>query len=388
VRPKLLFVTSRIPWPLDKGDKLRAYHQLRSLSASADIYLFCVNDLGEIAGAAEELNKYCKQIHFVNISKARVGLNVLGAYFSGAPLQVGYFYNKTIQEEFNNFANQVKADVIYCQLIRTALLVKNRKERKVLDYMDVFSKGVERRIDKVNFLMRPAFKLEHKRLLNFEEKVFTWFDEKIIISSQDRDLIPHAERKKIKVIPNGVDTEFFKPQNAKKEFDILFNGNMQYPPNVEAVEYLCNRVLPLLREKNPQIKILISGTSPAPRVLALKSENVVVSGRVADVRDNFAKSKLLVAPMQSSIGLQNKLLEAMAMGIPCVTSTLANNALNATPGKEILVADAPEEYVRNIFSLLENETLYNEIRGNAFGFIENNYSWKKVNEELKKVLFA
>ncbi len=367
---------------------MRAYHQLRSLSSYADVYLFSVNDLGEVAGAEQELKKYCKKIHFVNITKARVALNVFNAYFSGIPLQVGYFYNNAIQAEFNRFADEVKADVIFCQLIRTALFVQNRKERKVLDYMDVFSKGVERRIDKVNMLMRPAFQMEYKRLLSFEEKVFKWFDERIIISNQDRDLIPHSEKKKIRVIPNGVDTSFFKPMESPKEFDILFNGNMQYPPNIEAAEYLCTQVLPLLRRKKPHINILISGTSPSPRVLALKSDNVVISGRVPDVRDNFAKSRILVAPMQSSIGLQNKLLEAMAMGIPCVTSTLANNALNAVPEKEILVADKPEEYAGKIFTLLENENLYKDIRHNALNFIENNCSWDKVNAELKKVLFV
>lgn len=387
MKPKLLFVTSRVPWPLDKGDKLRAYYQLRSLSEYADVYLFCINDLGEIPGAEEELGKYCREIFIASVSRFRVGINILSAFCSDVPLQVGYFYNSSLQQKFNSFADKVKPDVIYCQLIRTAKFVEHRKERKVLDYMDIFSKGTERRIGKVNFLMRLVLKLEYKRLLKFEEKVFPWFNERTIISEQDRNFIPHKEKHLIRVIPNGVDTDFFAPADTAKAYDILFNGNMQYPPNIDAVEYLCNRILPLLKEKKPDVKILISGTSPSSRVLALQSGNVTVTGRVEDVRVNFAKSKMLVAPMQSSIGLQNKLLEAMAMGIPCVTSEMANNALKAVPGKEILVASAPEEYARHIFNLMKDEELYSLIRTSGLRLVREKYSWKKMNAVLAEVLF-
>ncbi|MBC7864764.1 MAG: glycosyltransferase, partial [Bacteroidia bacterium] len=334
----------------------------------------------------EVLKKYCKEVHVVNISKIRILFNLMNAFFNGTPLQVGYFYNSSIQKKFSAFAEKVKPDRIYCQLIRTAKFIEGRKEKKVLDYMDVFSKGIERRIDKVSFPLKAIFKMEGKRLLRFEEEVFGWFDERTIITEQDRNLIPAKENKKIHIVPNGVDMDFFQPQSLKKEFDILFNGNMSYPPNVEAVVFLCEKVLPILKKKNPAIKILISGTKPTAKVLSLKSENVFVSGWVDDVRENFAKSKILVAPMQSSIGLQNKLLEGMAMGIPCLTTSLANNALKAEKGKEILVADTPEIFAENIFFLLENNAFYNTIVANAFGFIQKNFSWQTINQKLAEII--
>ena len=383
---KILFVTSRVPWPLDKGDKLRAFHQLRSLSLKAEVYLFCINDLPLNEIAIEELKKYCKEIKVVNISKIGVGFNMLSAFFSGLPLQVGYFYNSKIQNEFNKFANRIKADKIYCQLIRTAKLIEGRQEKRVIDYMDVFSKGIDRRIDKVSFFLRGIYKMERRRLLRYEEKVFMWFDERVIISEQDRNLIPHIENKKIHIISNGVDLDYFYPLSEPKEFDILFNGNMHYPPNIEAVEFLCYAILPIVIQKYPKIKVLISGTQPTPRVLALQSQHVLVTGRVEDVRASFAKCRMLVAPMQSSIGLQNKLLEAMAMGIPCVTSYLANNALKAKNGEQILVASSPQEYANQIFSLLENNSLYSTLVENARLFIKNNYSWSELNEKLFNIL--
>lgn len=126
--------------------------------------------------------------------------------------------------------------------------------------------------------------MERRRLLRYEEKVFMWFDERVIISEQDRNLIPHIENKKIHIISNGVDLDYFYPLSEPKEFDILFNGNMHYPPNIEAVEFLCYAILPIVIQKYPKIKVLISGTQPTPRVLALQSQHVLVTGRVEDVR--------------------------------------------------------------------------------------------------------
>ena len=171
----------------------------------------------------------------------------------------------------------------------------------------------------------------------------------------------------------------------EKEFELLFNGNMNYPPNVESVEYLVNKIMPLVWEKLPEVRLLISGASPNSRVMALKSGKVEISGWVFDIRENFAKSKILVAPMQISIGLQNKLLEAMAMQLPCVTSTLANNALGAKPDEQILVANTPEEYVQCIVELLQNEAKAREIAINGYKFAISNFNWQSSTAKLEEL---
>ena len=383
---KILVVTSRVPWPLDKGDKLRAYHQIKSLSANAEIYLFCTNDAGEIPEALEELNKFCKEVKIVPLPKIKIAFNLAFAYFKDIPFQAAYFYNSTAQHAFNNFIDKVKPDAIYCQLIRTALFVQNRKEYKVLDYMDAFSKGMERRMDKFTGIKRLIFRMESQRLRSFETKVFEWFNEKIIISDQDKKLIEHPKREGINTIPNGVDVGFFKPDPTKKEFDIIFSGNMNYPPNIEAAEYLCKKILPIINSRGKKFKVLISGTSPAEPVKSLANDQVIISGWVQDIRENYSKSKILVAPMQSSIGLQNKLLEAMAMGLPCITSSLANNALQAKAGTEILTADSPEEYSEKILQLLSDEKQYREFSIAGLNFVQTKYSWDNFNRKLFELL--
>lgn len=384
---KIMVLLSRVPYPLEKGDKLRAFNQIKELSKKHQIVLFALNDGKLDEQALPELKKYCVAISIIPLPKKTVIGNLIRAFFKGLPLQVGYFHFAKAQRKVDELIQKHQPSHIYCQLIRTAEYVKAYPEKaKTLDYMDVFSKGIERRKATDPFYMKPFLAMEYKRLLKYERKVFSWFKHKTIISTQDRDLIPHDEKFKIKVIPNGVDTDFFKPMQRKKEFELLFNGNMNYPPNVESVEYLVEKVMPYIWNKMPNVRLLISGASPNSRVKELESDKVVVSGWVDDIRENYAKSRILVAPMQISIGLQNKLLEAMAMQLPCVTSVLANNALGAKHNEQIMVADNPQQYAIQILELLNNEAKAKQIAMNGYTFAVNNFNWKVTTAQLEKLM--
>jgi sugar transferase (PEP-CTERM/EpsH1 system associated) len=385
---KLLYLTSRVPYPLDKGDKVRAYHQIEELSKYYEVCLFSLNDQDLHPQALTALEKICSKVVIVNLNKIELFFNLIRTFFGSKPMQVGYFHNKRSQAAFSNLVIEFKPDTVFCQLIRTAEYARGISLPKTLDYMDVFSKGIERRISKVNFLRRPFFRMEYRRLLRYEHDIFSSFNNRTIISKQDRDLIPHPSNAEIQVIPNGVDLSFFHPLTEKpvKEFDVLFNGNMSYPPNVESVTFLVEEIMPHVWKKYPKARVLISGTDPVIRVRELASDRVSVSGWVEDVRSNFSRSRMLVAPMQLSIGLQNKLIEAMAMQVPCVTSTLANNALAAKDGAEVLVADTPEQYAARIFSLLEDEAYAASIAEKGYAFVKANYNWTQAGERLQEVI--
>lgn len=385
---KLFILLSRVPYPLEKGDKLRAFNQIKELSKKHQIILFALNDDKLDDKALRELKKYCEAISIVNFSKFTIFFNLIRAFFNGNPMQVGYFYFSKAQKKVDELIKKHKPDHIYCQLIRTAEYIKKFPHiPKTLDYMDVFSKGIERRISSDSFCLKPFLVMEYRRLLKYEKKAFTYFNNKTIISEQDKNLIPHSEKNKIVVVPNGVDTSFFKPIQHKKEFELLFNGNMNYPPNIESVEYLVEKVMPFVWNKLPHTRLLISGATPNKTVQDLASEKVIVTGWVDDIRINFVKSKILVAPMQISIGLQNKLLEAMAMQLPCITSTLANNALGAKPGEQILVADSPEQYALHIIDLLQNESKAKQIAMNGYHFVINNFNWQSTTSILEKLIY-
>ena len=383
---KFFILLPRVPYPLEKGDKLRAYNQIKYLSRFNEIHLCALHDSPVHKEALNALQPFCKSIHFLKLPILLRIINLFKTIFNGKPFQAGYFFNKKNLNEINRIINEIKPDRIYCQLIRVAEYVKNQKIKKTIDYQDVFSKGIERRISIAPFYMKPLLKAEHKRLQKYESEIFDLFDNKTIISIPDRDLIQHPQKEKIYVIPNGVDMGYYKPLNRVKEFDLLFTGNMGYPPNINSVIFLVKNILPEVIKKYPCIKVLIAGASPSLKVLSLRSENVTVTGWVKDIRECYAKSKIFIAPMQIGTGLQNKLLEAMAMKLPCITSELANNALCAINGKNILTAITPEEYCSQIISLLENEEKSNMIGEQGHLFVTENYNWDINNEKLNAVI--
>jgi len=383
---KIFILLPRIPFPLEKGDKLRAFNQIKYLSENNEIHLCALNDAYIHPNAIKALEPFCKSIHFLDLPPDTRYINLFKTIFSNKPFQVGYFFNKRNFKKINKLIKEIEPDRIYCQLIRVAEYVKHSKIKKTLDYQDVFSKGMERRIATSPFYFKPFLKAEYKRLVRYEADVFNYFDNKTIISYPDRELIQHPQKENIVVIPNCVDLEYYKPFEKEKEFDLVFTGNMGYPPNINSVIFLANKILPLVYQKYPKIKILIAGANPSLQVLSLRSENITVTGWVKDMRECYAKSKIFIAPMQIGTGLQNKLLEAMAMKIPCITSEFANSALCAKNGIEILAGNTPEEYASLIISLLENPQKAKTLGENGYLFVLKKYNWKIINEELNKLI--
>ena len=383
---RIFFLLPRVPYPTEKGDKLRAFHQIKQLSRHHEIILCALNDSALHKDALPVLNKYVKAVHVISLSKINILINIIKALFNGRPMQVGYFYSPSAGKQIRRLIEQYKPDHIFCQLIRVAEYVKDLPYPKTIDYQDVFSKGIDRRLVLAPFYLKPFLKIEYRRLQNYERMVFDHFDNKIIISEPDRELIPHPDRDQVVVVANGVDTEFFSPVERGKKYDLVFTGNMGYPPNINSAEYLVNQILPRLLHHKPGIGLLLAGANPNIRVMVLKSGHVEVSGWVPDMRDCYAAAKIFIAPMQIGTGLQNKLLEAMAMQIPCITSPLAFQALNARPGEDILVAETPEEYVKHILFLLNNPVKARETGINGRRFVQNNFSWEKECRKIEELI--
>jgi len=388
---KLGILLSRFPYPLEKGDKLRAYHQIRSLSQKHEIYL-CALQVGPSSSKAlAELEPFCEEIKVIRLTRFSILLNLLySLIFSKLPLQVAYFFNRRAKASIIGFFEDSKIDHLYCQLIRVAEYVKDYKRvPKTLDYMDALSRGMMRRDQMAPFYLKPFIRIETTRLKRYEHFIFSEFDKRCIISEQDREFIVHAENQKISIIRNGVDQLFFKPLKDKQpEFELLFTGNMSYPPNVDCAEFLVKEVMPQVWQTNAGCKLVIAGASPSQRVKVLASEKVRVTGWVDDIREMYAASRVFVAPMRIGSGLQNKLLEAMAMGLPCITSPLANNALKATDGENILIAEAPAEIARKIIFLLENPEDARKIAHKGLDFISLNYNWDNSTTQLEALFLA
>lgn len=382
---KIFVLLSRIPYPLEKGDKLRAWHQIKELSKNHEIYLACLNDSKIHPEAEKKLKEFCKEVRFFSLNKIGIGWRLFSGLFTNTPFQVHYFHSRNVDHKIKNYINEVQPNHIYAQLIRVSEYVKNIHHiPKTLDYMDALSKGMERRISKSSGIKKMFLKKESKRLLEYENLIFDYFENKTIISEQDRALIYHPDQKNIQIVSNGVDTEYFSHQKKEIKYDLLFNGNMSYPPNIDCVHFIAEKVLPLILKKYPEIKFLISGANPVNSVMGLANKNIKVSGWMDDIREAYLSSKIFIAPMQIGTGLQNKLLEAMAMGIPCVTTELANNALGAIPEEHILIGNSPEEIALQIDRLLTDSDLAVKITTNGRRFVTEKYNWKSATESLEK----
>jgi sugar transferase (PEP-CTERM/EpsH1 system associated) len=384
---KILVALSRFPLPTDKGDKLRAWNQLQGLAEQHDVYLFCTSDEPVSADNLSKLKLVCKQVEVFQLSKVSIGIRLLKNVIGELPYQVAWFSHPQAISQFQKFASRIKPDVLFCQLARMAEFAKYTDSAlKILDYQDAFSKGLERRLDHEPWWKRIFIESEYIRLKNYERMIFSRFDLKLIISKQDALLIEHPEKEELIVLSNGVDTEHFKPLPAAKTIDLLFTGNMSYEPNVNCVKYVVEEVLPLLKPEFPHIQFVVAGKNPSRELERLHSKNLQLTGWIDDLRQYYQQARLFVAPMKIGIGMQNKILEAMAMGIPVITSSLANNAIGAVHGKEIWIADTPQKVADAIYYLLNNTELSIKIGQAARQFMNEKFTWKKQNEQLNRLL--
>ncbi|MCF8352605.1 MAG: hypothetical protein K9H15_15660, partial [Bacteroidales bacterium] len=227
---KIFVLLPRIPYPLEKGDKLRAFNHVKHLSESNEIILCALNDTKiDKQNAFQAVQPYVSSVTFIDRSWFCRFVNLIKAFFNGKPLQLGYFYSKKAKKKIRRIIDENQPDHLFCQLVRTAEYIKDLDIPKTIDYQDVFSKGVERRIHTASFILKPFLRMEYRRLLKYEHMIFDHFDHKVIISKPDRDLIPHPQKENIHIIMNGVDTGFFKPIERPQDYDLVFTGNMAYP---------------------------------------------------------------------------------------------------------------------------------------------------------------
>ena len=386
-RKKLVVCLSRFPYPLEKGDKLRAFFQIRDLSEFFEIYLICTIENHVKTEELDLLKKYCKEIHLFKLNRYIQIFNLLVNFLSIKPFQVVYFTQYKIKIKIGLLLQKIKPDHIFCQLIRPAEYVKNYHDcPKTLDIMDALSKGMERQSKNSNFFMKLFYRGESERLKKYERQIINYFENILIISKQDKEFILHPNKDKIIVLPNGVNEAFIDKTNLnfEKDIDILFTGNMNYFPNIEACKYIYKELYPFF--KLNKIKTTICGANPSKVIQKLNQTDFEVTGWVEDIKRVYLKSKIFIAPMFSGTGMQNKILEAMALGIPCITTTLANNAILAKPNEEILIANTKEEFISSINLCLNDIELYLKLAKNSQNFILENYNWKKINQNLSEII--
>lgn len=379
---RINILTSRFPYPLEKGDKLRIYNQIKLLSEHHEIFLFCINDKIVSQQDLDHLSTYCAKIKIYHLAIWKRLWTVFTGILSGLPIHVAYFYDKSFKNDINIELSSTGADLTLCQLIRVVPYVTNFEGPIWIDFMDSFSGNLKRRYKKAPWWEKIWLPWEINKIAKIEQMSLSIGQHFTIISEQDRSEIDPNNDQDIFIIPNGVDTTYFCPNEYQYEvFDICFTGNLGYEPNIKAALYLIKKIGPKVEE---DYTIRIAGARPHKSLLKLSNSKYHINGWVEDIRDVYWSGKIFVAPLFTGSGQQNKILEAMACGTPVITTSLVNNAIGAEPGKEILIADDLKSFLIQIDSLRDDENLLHELSENARDFVVRKYTWKKIGEEMEE----
>ena len=386
---KLLFLTSRFPYPLEKGDKLRALYQLKHLSRLHEVHLFSLSEEAPSKADLDAVRPYCASVTNQVIPRWKRLLRLPLALMSGLPFQVQYFQDPAALRCYRKLVEDVPPDVVHTHLMRMApYAMATRVPRTTLDYMDCFSIGAEREATWASWPKRLFLRFEEPRLKRYERLLVDRVDAASIISPADRDSMPVPDPSRLAIVPNGVDMELFKPLERAKRFDVLFTGHMAYPPNIAAALFTAREVMPRLWALRPDARLLIAGIGAPPMIHALRSERIEVVEHFDHIREAFTMSRVMLAPMNISIGLQNKILQAMAMEIPVVTTTQGNAAIGGVHGCHLFVADDPASIARHAQQLLSDATLMKDISRNARDFVQEHFTWERATLALERVILA
>lgn len=384
---RLLFATSRFPFPPFKGDQVRSYHQLIELGKRHDVTLISLCEEGELQAEAGELDKVCSKI--IRIPHGRVA-GLVGAAFMpltrGWPVQVGLYHSSRFCRCVREHLATGKYDLFHVQLSRLDPAVPQAPGIPiVMDMVDTLSLNMLRRADQDKFLRGLFFRLEAWRLRALERRIVRRYDGVVVVSEADARALGGDT---VHVVPNGVDANRFKfALTGRKAESIVFSGNMSYFPNVDAAEWFASSVLPKILEKRPNVEFVVAGATPHQRLRRLAEGNpsVVLTGFVPRMEETLAGMTLAVAPMRSGTGIQNKVIEAMASGLPVVASTFALGGLKARDGHEIVVAQNEEEFASSVVQLLDDPVRRMELATSARAYVERVHSWDGVSRRLEEI---
>ncbi len=407
---KILYIAHRIPYPPNKGDKIRSFNEIKHLSKDHDLDLTClVDDIRDLSHVTD-LKNYCSEVCAIPLNKAKARFKGGLALCSKVPLSVKYFYSGELQKRINTFLLKSSYDAIICfsssmaeyvfqspRLSAAKPCASRYKPGLIMDFCDVDSDKWAQYAKQSSFPFNIIYKIESKRLLEYEKKVNRFFDYSVFVSQKEAELFLKlfSSAKNICVIPNGVDYEYFSPCGLNlepcalslKPPTLVFTGAMDYYANIDGVTWFCKDIMPLIQSRYPELKLYIVGSNPAPEVKKLEqNKGVRVTGFVDDIRPYYDGADICVTPLRLARGIQNKVLEAMAMEKAVVTTSKALEGISAVPGEHVLVADDPKEFAHHILDLLSDNSKRKLMGKRARQFIVQNYDWQTSMKKLDQLL--
>lgn len=392
---RILMLCHRIPYPPDKGDKIRSYRWLMALAEHYQVVLGAFIDDPQDWVHAPRLQALCADLLLLPLDPTRARLRALAGLLTGAPLTRGYYRDRRMQDWIvqQRRGGEFAAVLVYSSAVAQYVLDDSfAGVRRVVDFVDVDADKWRQYALRRGGLMGLVYRRESRTLLGYDRAVAQRVDASLFVSTAEAALFSRLTgvTDGVEAISNGVDSDYFSPQPqrapiaAAAAVTICFTGAMDYWANVDAVTWFVRLVWPRVRDGCPAAQFYIVGSRPAPAVIALAGNGVVVTGRVADVRPYLQHARVVVAPMQIARGIQNKVLEAMAMARPVVLTRLAAEGLTVRDGREVLIADAPEAFANQVLALLRGTPT--QLGEAARALVVRRYSWTEVSNRLLRLI--
>ncbi|MBA3058111.1 MAG: TIGR03087 family PEP-CTERM/XrtA system glycosyltransferase [Gammaproteobacteria bacterium] len=388
----LLYLVHRLPFPPNKGDKVRSYHLLKHLSAGHRVFLGTFVDDPQDEAYVETVRKMCPDLHVARLHPRLAKLRSLSALMTRDPLSLRYYQDAGLQAWVNQTLAQhaIDATVVFSSVMAQYVQVIPGVSRPpmLVDFVDVDSAKWTQYAASHRWPLSWLYQREGARLREFERAVAARSEKSFFVTESEVALFQKMAPEcvdSVVALSNGVDTDYFSPDAARPspfagrseqeaQIPVVFTGAMDYWPNVDAVTWFARDIVPLLRRSWPTVRFHIVGRNPPPSVLALASESVVVTGTVPDVRPYLQHAAVVVAPLRVARGLQNKILEAMAMGRPVVASHTCGQAINARSG-ELVCASGVNGFVRALDALLKEPARAVAMGQSARLRVLQSYSW-------------
>lgn len=375
---RLLFISHRLPFPPDKGERVRAYQEIRALSKSFEVTVAALAHSDEDYKAAEQLEMEGCRVLLAR-GGGKLGL-ARGAWrlLRGGSVTEGYFSSRFMHNLLKRERLHASFDIVlaYCSsMLQFAMAVP--ASVRVVDMVDADSAKWETYAKTVHWALKPLYQLEARAIRRLELGAIERCDAVAIVSQAEARAL-HSGSSKVTVVGNGVDTEYFSPSEAPPEGEtsIVFTGTMDYWPNVAGVCWFVRQVWPEIKKRRPEATFIIVGRNPVRSVRKLsRVSGVQVTGSVPDVRPYLAAAGVVVCPLKFAPGVQNKILEAMAMGRAVIASPAALSGLDVEVGKDLLQADAKVQWQEQIVQILTDQDHREQMGRDARSCVEVKYTW-------------
>ena len=392
---RVLYFSPRICWPTTSGAHLRDFYFARQLARNAQLtYIGLVS--GDAAAEAEELRQRLEpqngtEVIALHRDKSYKGSNLVRGMLGPVPLNVLNFTSERVLAELDGILRERNFEVTQIENMHLIAYARRIREtaprtRLILDWHNIESEILARYAENDRNPLRAMYAKRTAELSrNVENDLLRLCDAHTVCSERERQaLLARAPGARIEVVGNGVDCDFFAEADAKDgaRGDVLFMGRMDYHANIDAALYFAREVWPLVRQRRPELRLVIVGAQPAAQVLALRKEGITVTGTVEDVRPFYRGALVSVVPLRVGGGTRLKVLEAMAAGTPVVSTSLGAEGLAVTVGKDILIADTPEAMADAIVSLQAQSPPWQELVANGRRSVRERYDWEVVGEVL------